>query len=286
MSHIRALLLDFGGTLDADGVHWSTLYARAFAEAGLELDRKDLDRAFLTSEDEFERAPGVEGFDLEGHVSWQVLRMLELLIQAGHLSGQCVEELTGVVQPSPCKAAASSQRVAKQGEDGRLPRRTSARAKTALEILTRRLTALAVQPMRRTLEVSRRLLLEHRSRFAFALISNFTPNLHVILKREGLTDLFDHVFCSSSVGLRKPDPEIFHLALSSLGVEPEEACMVGDSLTADIMPAKELGLTTCWIRGDRVFIKGDESAADHEVQDLAESLMICSGDGRSTTDGE
>ena len=135
---------------------------------------------------------------------------------------------------------------------------------------------MAVQPMREALAVSRGLLGKYRERFTFAIVSNFTPNLHVILDKEGVAPLVDHVFCSSSVGLRKPDPEIFRLALGKLGMAPREVAMVGDSLTADIMPAKALGLTTCWIRGDRVFIKGDEGAADHEVSGLGQALKICS----------
>jgi len=265
MSPIRALLLDFGGTLDADGVHWSTLYARAFAEAGFTLDRKDLDRAFLQSEDEFEAAPGVEALDLDGHVAWQVNRMLELLGEAGHLSGQGVEELTGVVNASPQEAASGGQ------ASGTGPQVTG-----SLEKATRRLTELATRPMRQTLARSCELLREYGDRFSYAIISNFTPNLHVILEREGLTPLVDSVLCSSSEGIRKPDPELFRRALASLGAAPEEAAMVGDSLTADIMPAKALGLTTYWIRGDRVFIKGDESAADHEVTGLRRALEICS----------
>lgn len=272
MSRITAMLLDFGGTLDADGVHWSTLYARAFAAAGLDLERADLDRAFLASEDEFEQAPGVERLDLDGHVAWQVHRMLELLLDSGHLTGQGVEELTGVVKPSPSAAGGGEP---KGDAAGPVPGAV-APAPGALEKLTGRLTALATAPMRQSLERSKELLSRHRDRFAFALVSNFTPNLHLILEREGLRPLLDHVFCSSSVGLRKPDPAIFKLALGSLGVQGEEAGMVGDSLTADIMPAKAMGLTTCWIRGDRVFIKGDEGAADHEVADLAEALEICS----------
>ena len=260
------MLLDFGGTLDADGVHWSTLYARAFAAAGLVLERKDLDRAFLKSEDEFEAAPGVEALDLDGHVAWQVHRMLELLLKAGHLSGQCVEELTGVVNPSP---SAPDSRFLAPGSRLLAP--------GTLKLATARLTELAVQPMRQTLSTSCQLLRQYRDRFSFAIVSNFTPNLHVILDREGVAPLVDHVLCSSSVGLRKPDLEIFRMALDQLGVRPQEAGMVGDSLTADIMPAKALGLTTCWIRGDRVFIKGDESAANHEVSGLSQALQICSG---------
>jgi len=44
---IRGVLLDFGGTLDSPGKHWSTQFAESFAAAGTSLDRRTLDRAFM-----------------------------------------------------------------------------------------------------------------------------------------------------------------------------------------------------------------------------------------------
>jgi putative hydrolase of the HAD superfamily len=55
------------------------------------------------------------------------------------------------------------------------------------------------------------------------------------------------------VGRRKPDPEIFQRALDALGVAPQEALFVGDTLASDIAGAAALGLRTCqalWFRAD------------------------------------
>jgi FMN phosphatase YigB (HAD superfamily) len=46
---------------------------------------------------------------------------------------------------------------------------------------------------------------------------------------------------SAELGLAKPDPAIFQLALSQSGCEPEQAVMVGDRLDNDIRPARLLG---------------------------------------------
>ena len=137
--------------------------------------------------------------------------------------------------------------------------------------MARRFVARARRHLRRNVELLRR----HRPVLRFGLVSNFTPNLPFIVRETGLEDVLDSVVCSDKVGLRKPDPEIFRLALADLGVDAEEAAMVGDSLVSDIMPAKTLGLTTIWIRGDRVFVGGDETAADHVVFDLPEALEVC-----------
>jgi HAD superfamily hydrolase (TIGR01450 family) len=45
----------------------------------------------------------------------------------------------------------------------------------------------------------------------------------------------------------KPMPHIFRVALARLGVAPEEAVMVGDSLTSDVAGAKAVGLRTIWL---------------------------------------
>ena len=54
---------------------------------------------------------------------------------------------------------------------------------------------------------------------------------------------FDVYVNSAYVGLRKPDPAIFHLALDQLGVAPEQAIFLDDSLR-NVDSARELGIHT------------------------------------------
>ena len=51
------------------------------------------------------------------------------------------------------------------------------------------------------------------------------------------------VLDSSVVGVSKPDPTIFQLALDSLGVEPADAIHVGDTPAADVVGARAAGVT-------------------------------------------
>lgn len=63
---------------------------------------------------------------------------------------------------------------------------------------------------------------------------------------------FDVVITSYEVGLMKPDPKIFQLALDGLGVAANEALMVGDSLPDDFKAARAAGLNSVLIdRWDR-----------------------------------
>lgn len=53
---------------------------------------------------------------------------------------------------------------------------------------------------------------------------------------------FDDLVFSTDVGLRKPNPKIFKIALSNLNSRPEDAIFVGNSLQADIKGAKNVGM--------------------------------------------
>jgi putative hydrolase of the HAD superfamily len=54
--------------------------------------------------------------------------------------------------------------------------------------------------------------------------------------------LFDSTVFSCAVGLRKPDPRIYRLALDELGVEPEEAVFVGDGANDELAGAERVGM--------------------------------------------
>ena len=53
---------------------------------------------------------------------------------------------------------------------------------------------------------------------------------------------FDQVINSEMAGVKKPHPYIFELALAKANVDPKNTIMVGDSLEADILGAKGLGM--------------------------------------------
>ncbi|MCC6436859.1 MAG: HAD-IA family hydrolase [Acidimicrobiales bacterium] len=54
---------------------------------------------------------------------------------------------------------------------------------------------------------------------------------------------FHHIIESSKVGLRKPDPRIYELACTTMGVEPDEVVYL-DDLGVNLKPAAAMGMTT------------------------------------------
>lgn len=69
-----------------------------------------------------------------------------------------------------------------------------------------------------------------------------TPVFSSLYKRE-IMSLFDHVIESALVGLRKPDPAIYHMMTKALDVHPER-CIYLDDLGVNLKPARAMGMQT------------------------------------------
>ncbi len=68
------------------------------------------------------------------------------------------------------------------------------------------------------------------------------------LKLSGFEKYFDDIFISETVGVSKPNPKIFQMAMRKLGIEhSDKVLVVGDSLSADIQGGVNAGLDTCWV---------------------------------------
>ena len=60
------------------------------------------------------------------------------------------------------------------------------------------------------------------------LISNAWSDLRDYMMREKMIDAFEHIIISAEVGVAKPEPGIFQIALQQAGVSPDEAVFVDD----------------------------------------------------------
>jgi HAD superfamily hydrolase (TIGR01509 family) len=80
------------------------------------------------------------------------------------------------------------------------------------------------------------------SGYYLAVISNSDGTVEGELQRAGLDEYLEFVIDSSVVGVEKPHPEIFEIALQRSGVEPGEAIYVGDTYPTDVGGAELAGL--------------------------------------------
>ena len=128
----------------------------------------------------------------------------------------------------------------------------------------------AVQQTFRPFVGAEELLRELRKRLRVGLLTNGASSVqrHKI-RQAGLGDLFHAVVVSGEVGVGKPDPEVFRVALEALGTPPAETVMVGNSLRHDIAGARAAGMPCVWLdhagRGH-----GEELEPDVRIEDITE----------------
>jgi putative hydrolase of the HAD superfamily len=67
----------------------------------------------------------------------------------------------------------------------------------------------------------------------------------------GLAGCFAAVVISGEVGVGKPDPAVFTLALDRLGATAGGSVMVGDSWERDVVGATGVGMAAVWLAGGR-----------------------------------
>ena len=86
-------------------------------------------------------------------------------------------------------------------------------------------------------------------KYLIGLVSNFAiPEcVQTLLQQNGLSGYFDVIIVSAAVNRRKPNPDIFKCALEKLGLDPSETVFVGDTVDADVMGPKNIGMKTIYI---------------------------------------
>ncbi len=218
----HAILFDFGGTIDTDGVHWSEKFWEMYKRFRISLDKKEYAQAFVQSEadlltdKELPRATFRRTLQKQLTLQFRILKLDSRTGISGQMADACYEDV------------------------------------------------------RRTIGAAREILVRLHARARLGVVSNFYGNLDVVCREFGLDTLFDARIDSSVVGIRKPDPEIFNLALRNLGVDPTVSFVVGDSYERDIVPAKELGCKTIWLKGKSWTMPRSTEAADYTVTKFSE----------------
>ncbi|KOS60181.1 HAD-IIIA family hydrolase [Lysinibacillus agricola] len=77
---------------------------------------------------------------------------------------------------------------------------------------------------------------------------------------------FDVILISECEGIKKPNAEIFHRALSKLGVFANESMYIGDHPFNDVEAAKKVGMMAIWKRNDA----WQKVEADYNIDNLIE----------------
>ncbi len=84
-----------------------------------------------------------------------------------------------------------------------------------------------------------------RPKYRLHIITNgFQEIQRKKLENSGISSYFSEVIDAEMAGVRKPDPRIFQLAMERSRATASKSMMIGDSLEADILGARALGMHT------------------------------------------
>ena len=107
-----------------------------------------------------------------------------------------------------------------------------------------------------------------------ALVADSRPNTPVnVLRQHGLYDLFDYLAISEVVGVSKPNPLIFRVALDALGIPESDygrVVMVGNNLERDVVGANRLGLISVFLHWN------DRRSSQPLTDEQAPRYTVCS----------
>ena len=92
--------------------------------------------------------------------------------------------------------------------------------------------------------------------------------------RLGLDKYIQDVYISDEIGIRKPNPRLFESILEQSAQEPAKALYIGDHYHNDVVPAKQVGMQTCFIhregKHDLILDQEMKAKVDYEVKNLEE----------------
>lgn len=229
--NIKAIIFDYGGTLDTGARHWANVLWEGFCQASVPVSETQFREAYVFAERALAKAPIICPED-----NFHTLLLKKTNIET--------EELVRQKYWSPSE----TERLA------------------AVKTISDYCYNYAVK----TLDTSRKVLEQLRKQYKLVLVSNFYGNIETILKDFNL-EYFEDVIESAVVGVRKPDPEIYRMGVRATGFPAEEVAVVGDSYGKDIVPAKLVGCKAIWMKGESWAPENtDETLPDAIVENITQ----------------
>ncbi len=102
-------------------------------------------------------------------------------------------------------------------------------------------------------EVPQTLGVLRQAGFTLGVLSNRTDPCGPYLCDLGLDGYFDLALVAGELSYWKPNPQVFHLTLERLNLQPEQVVYVGDNYYADVLGAQAAGLRPVLIDPEGLF---------------------------------
>ncbi|MGP1476308.1 MAG: HAD family hydrolase [Phocaeicola sp.] len=236
LTNIKGIIFDYGGTIDTNSRHWAKVLWSLYQKYNIPIDEDSFREAYIFGERSLARYPYVSPND----DFYQVL-IYKTKLQVEYLASQ-----------------------------NRLPM-----DETLLWQYAKQVAESSYQYVLDVLKITRPVVEELSRRYKLVLVSNFYGNIQTILNDFELNTFFSSVVESSIVGVRKPDPAIYHLGVNAMGFSANEVVVVGDSFSKDIVSAKKVGCKAIWLKGEGWGKEEvDESLPDAIITSLVQLLKF------------
>ena len=205
----KLLMFDYGGTLDTNGIHWSEVIWSQYQKENVPITKEQYRECYVYAERELAKQPIIEPDDI----------FLDLLRKKINIQTLYLVEHK-LWSPEEVSRRAIAEHI-------------SLRCNNVVQQNIDR-----IRPLLRALA----------EKYRIVLVSNFYGNLNAVLKGYNL-DVFENVVESAVVGIRKPEPQIYRLALEKAVIDSKDAVIIGDSIKNDIIPANTIGCEAYWLQG-------------------------------------
>lgn len=247
---MKGLIFDYGATIDSGGRHWSEVLWEGYCQVSLPVTKEHFREAYIYAERYVSFNPVVHPSD-----NFFELMQTRIGIQLDYLLQQ---ELL---------REDSLQTALRLYTEGEVPIIDNMQELT--QHFVDLIAGYCYDYARRCTLDSIPLIEKLADKYECALVSNFYGNLKSVLQDFGLGRCFRTVIDSSVVGVRKPDPAIFQLAIDKLNLKPEDITVIGDSFKKDIEPALALGCKAIWLKGS----SWDNTDMNNEYEPCVSSLL-------------
>ena len=109
------------------------------------------------------------------------------------------------------------------------------------------------------------------SKYILSIVTNgLTSVQERRLKKSTIAKHFKDIVISESIGISKPNPDIFEHAINNLGTfNKDEVLMIGDNLNSDIRGGINYNIDTCWYNPNKLENKTDLKPT-YEICDYTE----------------
>lgn len=231
---IRAIILDYGGTIDSRGVHWSRIISDAYSHAGLRVDSDSFREAYVHAERALARNPVITPTDT----------FLDLMVKKIEIELRYLAD-SGAI--TPADASGDVPAIATYCHER--ARECVMEARPVIAALHSRYPVALVSNFYGNL---------HAVIDDFGLTDCFDAVIESAVA--GVRKPDPAIFTLGVNALAGFAARRTHGA-DGRTLTPAETLVVGDSYTKDILPARAIGCRTAWLKGP-AWDEDDASPAD------------------------